>query len=379
MRAPMNPTRCVNGHLVPDTHPYCPTCGGTVRVRSRRVWLIAGGAAASLAVVAILLALLISGEGDPDKPEATPRPTASGNTSPTTVTLMPTTGAVLTPGVTPASAAAATTGLTSSSTQGPTPAPTQPSARATSAPVQPNATSTPVLTASGASIAFPTPIPPPLLIAGTSVHGNFASPGQVALYRFEAKEMDAVYIAFAGDTSDLNFEPKLELFSPDGEAIRAVSSVRGCEYYGAKPCVVTIDTQLPEAGTYTIRGSSSGQQTGGYVLAFSQLSELGGIPVSAASTQGELTSPGDVNWYVFNAESGDSVFISLADGAEGGGPFYPFLELLGPDGELILFAEDNLAANIDRQLTQTGKYTIRVRDYRRSGGPYILSFSLVTQ
>jgi len=200
----------------------------------------------------------------------------------------------------------------------------------------------------------------------------------VDLFRFEAKEQDAVFILLTDDTK-LGREiyeglyPKVELLGPDGKIVNQHSASN------SRSGNAQIDQQLAQAGTYTLRVSSSRQTSGPYVLAFSQLSEVGGTPVSATSMPGVLASPGDVALYVFNAIAGDAVVISLSDSTEGGGGFTPNLELFSPDGNELGSETGNYRVNIDLPLAQTGKYTIRVRDSRFFGGPYILAFSLVTQ
>jgi hypothetical protein len=57
----------------------------------------------------------------------------------------------------------------------------------------------------------------------------------------------------------------------------------------------------------------------------------------------------------------------------------PWLELLGPDGNVITGFYGSVSYNIDRAITKAGKYTLRVRDYSNTGGNYVLSFNLMKQ
>ena len=96
--------------------------------------------------------------------------------------------------------------------------------------------------------------------------------------------------------------------------------------------------------------------------------------------QGQLNFPGEVHWYTFDGKAGDAVYIVLAEGTKGS-PMWPWLGLLAPDGSVVYedYAPSNPSVQIDRTLTQTGKYTIRVRDYALVGGSYVLSFNMLVK
>ncbi len=54
----------------------------------------------------------------------------------------------------------------------------------------------------------------------------------------------------------------------------------------------------------------------------------------------------------------------------------PWLGLLAQDGTLVLENYNTQSQSIDRGLTKSGKYTIRVRDHTNGTGPYNLSFNI---
>ena len=103
-----------------------------------------------------------------------------------------------------------------------------------------------------------------------------------------------------------------------------------------------------------------------------------GALTSGASLKGELTYPGEVHWYTFDAEAGDAVYIVLTEGTKSS-PMYPWLGLLGPDGNAVYENYYSQSVDIDRVLPNTGRYTIRVRDHALVGGPYTLSFSMLVE
>jgi len=204
------------------------------------------------------------------------------------------------------------------------------------------------------------------LTSGTSLKGELTYAGEVHWYTFDAEAGDVVYIVLTEGTKDSPMYPWLGLLGPDGNIVSE-------NYYSES---FNIDRMLPTTGRYTIRVRDHSLGTGSYVLSFSQLSKADSPISSGASIQGELEFPGEVHWYTFDSEAGDAVHIVLTEGTKNS-PMYPWLGLLGPDGNVVSENYYSESFNIDRVLAATGRYTIRVRDHALVGGEYTLSFNMV--
>lgn len=206
------------------------------------------------------------------------------------------------------------------------------------------------------------------LTSGTSLKGELTYPGEVHWYTFDAEAGDAVYIVLTENTKSSPMYPWLGLLDPDGNTVYE-------NYYSQS---VDIDRMLTNTGRYTIRVRDHSLGTGLYVLSFSQLSKTNNPISSGASIQGQLEFPGEVHWYTFDGEAGDAVYIILTEGTASS-PMYPWLGLLGPDGNVVYENYYSQSVDIDRVLPNTGSYTIRVRDHALVGGPYTLSFSMLVE
>lgn len=89
--------------------------------------------------------------------------------------------------------------------------------------------------------------------------------------------------------------------------------------------------------------------------------------------EGELSEPGAVDEWVFNANVGERVSIMLNSS------FDSYLELLNASGELVASNDDSgnslAAALLDVQLSQTGPHIVRVRGYDGQTGSYALALT----
>lgn len=89
--------------------------------------------------------------------------------------------------------------------------------------------------------------------------------------------------------------------------------------------------------------------------------------------EGQLTSPGQIDEWVFNAQAGERVNIVLNS------QFDSYLELFAPDGEFIASNDDSgnklTATLFDVQLKKSGPYTIVVRGYDNATGGYVLALT----
>jgi hypothetical protein len=106
---------------------------------------------------------------------------------------------------------------------------------------------------------------------------------------------------------------------------------------------------------------------------------------SGTSIKGEFTFSGEIQWYTFTIEAPDVVHIVLCKSTAS--PIVPFMGLLSPDG-VVMYEDYNRGlggyvtgdpVSIDFALTKTGKYTVRIKDYRSGTGFYTLSFTLLSK
>lgn len=86
---------------------------------------------------------------------------------------------------------------------------------------------------------------------------------------------------------------------------------------------------------------------------------------------GSIEFPGQAQFYSFQAQGGDAVFIVLVEGNDIDGMI---LELIDPQGSSVRGASYSGSSTIDTQLESAGKYTIRVRGGVKAGS-YSLSFN----
>jgi len=201
------------------------------------------------------------------------------------------------------------------------------------------------------------------LNSGVSLQGQLKMPGDINWYTFDAKVGDAMYAVLSEGTDSGSFYPWLEFLGPDGNAIIGQNGSVTCN----------IDQAITKTGKYTLRVRDYNNKGGNYVLSFVQLSKSVNPLSSGVSLMGQLKVPGDINWYSFTAEAGDAMYAVLSEGANSDA-LYPWLELLGPDGKVIVGQDGSVYCTIDQGLTTNGKYTLRVRDYNNKGGQYVLSF-----
>ena len=89
--------------------------------------------------------------------------------------------------------------------------------------------------------------------------------------------------------------------------------------------------------------------------------------------EGQLTSPDEVEEWVFNGQAGERVNIVLNS------QFDSYLELYAPDGEFVASNDDsgeNLSAALfDLQLKKSGPHTVLVRGYDGATGGYVLALT----
>lgn len=129
---------------------------------------------------------------------------------------------------------------------------------------------------------------------------------------------------------------------------------------------------LPSTGRYTIIARGFGGRTGPYTLslALGPVTPGGGTIAPGQTVSGTIVLPAGDEW-TFRGTTGQRVTLSMF------GDFDTYLELLGPDGSMLISDDDggeNLQSRIkDFSLPQTGTYTIIARSFGRETG---LSYTL---
>jgi hypothetical protein len=204
------------------------------------------------------------------------------------------------------------------------------------------------------------------LTSGVSVEGQLQVPGDVNWYTFDAEVGDAVFTVLSEGITNSPMNPELSLLGPNG--IQIIGNYSTTSY--------NIEQAINVPGKYTLRLKDASNVGGKYVLSFMQLSKPVNSLTSGVSVEGQLQVPGDVNWYTFDAEAGDAVYVVLSEGITNSS-MNPELALLGPDGIQIIGNYSTTSYNIERAIGTSGKYTLRVKDASNVGGKYVLSFSLI--
>lgn len=184
-------------------------------------------------------------------------------------------------------------------------------------------------------------------------------------WTFEGEAGDQVRISMSSPAID----SYLELLAPDG------SYILGDEDSGSEFNALIDGYVLPESGTYTIVATGLGQ-TGQYALSLERTATsveltVGGGPVQFGQTvSGTLiTDLGDT--WTFDGGRGDVVRITMRSEE-----FDTFLELWGPDGNLIADNDDayeETNAVIENiWLPRDGTYSIVARAFSSETGEYEL-------
>jgi hypothetical protein len=205
---------------------------------------------------------------------------------------------------------------------------------------------------------------------GSSINGSL-SRGAGIDYRFNANANDVVTIDLVSGA----FDAYLELYGPDGRLITQDDD-------GGNGLNSRILNRRLSSGTHMIRARSySNSGSGSFTLTLT-LSQSGGSAPSRDRTLGygdtsnALLDMGGNEDYTFTASTGDVVTIALNSNE-----FDSYLELYGPDGQLIARDDDgggSLNSLIRNQRLNSGTHTIRVRSFGDGGGgAYTLTLTRV--
>ncbi len=186
------------------------------------------------------------------------------------------------------------------------------------------------------------------------------------------------YLVFrVGEVSGGNdYYPHLRVVGPDGALINDQAANAEAE--------IAFRATLP--GTYTaiVCGYYAGNN-GTYRLNALRIPGLHTIPAGDEGgpvTNGQNydgnTVNGDLDPFVFAANVGNGLTISVAE-TSGGNAYYPQIRLFGPNGALIANQTDNTATTINHTTTQAGLFTVVVSGYYAGNvGGYRLTFTGVS-
>lgn len=142
-----------------------------------------------------------------------------------------------------------------------------------------------------------------------------------------------------GSGAAATFEPRLVLNGPGGFLVADNFGATG-----ARSAIIVI--AAPEAGNYvvTVRERDN-TATGDYLLHFARLPHADVTPDPADGQGGPLVSghtyaaaigtPGDFDLYSVNASAGDTLAVSVGEGADAASGFETRVLLFGPTGALI--------------------------------------------
>jgi hypothetical protein len=131
---------------------------------------------------------------------------------------------------------------------------------------------------------------------------------------------------------------------------------------------------LPADGIYTVLARSLTNEEGGdYEITLKQVKvAAGGGPLISEKPVLALLEPEEVDTWTFMVESGDYISVSVSSDQ-----FDAYLELFGPDGELLTDDDDSggglNAALLDFSIREDGEYALAVSSSRpedRQGGVY---------
>lgn len=194
------------------------------------------------------------------------------------------------------------------------------------------------------------------------ISGTIPSPAAKNIHSFSGEAGQTIYL----DAHEIEGDMRISLISPDG--IELLNQ----HWLGIDGGIVT----LSEAGTYRLEAYGYMDSIGSYELQIWDVPEAkrSSIEIAEATPQnqegiitGDIPTPGRRNLYDFSAEAGQTIYLD-AHTIEGD----MRVNLLAPDGSLLL---NQHWLGIDAEaltLPETGQYTLEVFGYLDSLGNYEL-------
>ncbi len=211
---------------------------------------------------------------------------------------------------------------------------------------------------------------------GGTISEAISTSGEVDVHTFSANAGDSVLLRVADTEStefvSAPFYPRIELYDPSGTFLAS----------GQGYLVGALSRALVVSGTYEVRvfdNSSGNDDTGTYDLSFARMpgaNEGGSLP--NGSIVQEVIGLGDLDTYTFDADAGESIYLSVADTETTefvNAAFYPRIELYAPNGSFVASAQGSLVGRMYQALTVSGIYTVVVMD-NSSGDDAVGSYDL---
>jgi Ca2+-binding RTX toxin-like protein len=190
------------------------------------------------------------------------------------------------------------------------------------------------------------------------------------LFRFRGSAGDVViiHVTAPGGTID----PCVALVSPDGTMV-GIEECRSGTSFGI---TVSLKATLAQDGRHKVRvRDSGGNATGPYSLAFDRITPAS--PAATVLTLGtevpsSIDGPGDADLYVFEGTEGQAVLIEAIN-TSGDRTEDLCVTIFRPDGSTFRFETCNdSTVGIGVSITQTGTWSILVREQEDETGPYTL-------
>lgn len=199
-------------------------------------------------------------------------------------------------------------------------------------------------------------------IAYSAITSGTLSAGGVEDFAFSGTAAEQIYFR-AAQTSTSSFDPKIEVYRPDG--------VQLCTNFGNSS--VEKVCQLSVTGTYTVLlMDNNGSLNGTYTMYTQRVNN----PVNAVSVlynQGysSTLSLGGVHQFALGGVAGDNATFSMQKIS---GTLRPKFNVYRPDGTLLCGASNNTLATVTCTANVTGSYTILAMDIVGvNSGAYVLS------
>jgi hypothetical protein len=184
---------------------------------------------------------------------------------------------------------------------------------------------------------------------------------------FESAAFDGIYVEARPKTSDI--DPVIKVYDQFGNRL-AASNVADAGNLESLALV-----QFPFDGTYQVEFSSNakGGQIDYFIRTVRQIDAgVGGqIYPGGRAEKGDITGPGTVLTYYFDAKQGDLIGVD-AHGTGGTGLDLGF-DLYGPDGTRLVARDDVVGKDpiLDRfEIPRTGRYVLSLWNFGQTTGPF---------
>ena len=219
---------------------------------------------------------------------------------------------------------------------------------------------------------------------GEGVVGELAPAGDSDWYRFTARSGNIYTFTLVGEGEGALDDPLLILRNDDGEEI-----AQNDDYGGELNSRLVYVPQDRRENVYVEARGFSDEATGVYRLAAT--SETAPPDEASANTgtrgrmepgnslTGDLSFPGDKDWYRVELEAGQSYRIRLNSAESGDALDDPYLALYGADGALVAENDDgggDLNSYLEYVAPSTSRYFIEARGFSEEAtGAYVLTFA----